>query len=231
MSQSVILKSNKYGINLILDNEVSFERLLLDIKSKFKEADNFFKGAKMALSFEGRALTQEEELKIVETISKNSSVSIVCIVDNDPEREQYIKKVIAAQEESAAANAGQFYKGTLRSGQLLESESSIVIVGDVNPGAKIVSLGNIVVLGSLKGNAYAGAGGNDTAFVAALDMDPMQIKIGDVIARSADGALWTAKGKKKKKVEVVVEPQVALVKDGNIYIEPITKEVLADINI
>ena len=226
MSQTVILKSNRYGINLILDDKVSFEQLLLDIKKKFKEADNFFKGAKMALSFEGRKLTQEEELKIVETITRNSSLSIVCILDNDLEKEQYIKNLIATQEESSDSNTGQFYKGTLRSGQLLESETSIVIVGDVNPGAKIVSLGNIVVLGSLKGNAYAGAGGNDAAFVAALEMDPMQIKIGDVIARSADGAMWTAKSKKKKKAEVVVEPQVALVKDGNIYIEPITKGLL-----
>ena len=83
-----------------------------------------------------------------------------------------------------------------------------------------------MVLGALKGNAYAGAGGNSMTFVAALNMDPVQIKIGDIIGRSADKAPW-AGGKKKKKTEpVIVEPQVAIVKDENIYIEPITKGLL-----
>lgn len=225
MSQTVILKSNKYGINLILDKDVAFEQLLTDIIAKFEEADSFFKGAKMALSFEGRKLSQEEEYRIVEAISSHSTVSIICIIDNDELREQKVKEVIEAQEEEAAIRNGQFYKGTLRSGQLLECETSIVILGDVNPGAKIISRGNIVVLGSLKGNAYAGAGGNSMAFVAALEMDPVQIKIGDVIGRSADRALWEG-GKKKKKTEPVIEPQVAIVKDDNIYIEPITKGLL-----
>lgn len=225
MSQTVILKSNKYGINLILDNDVSFEQLLSDIIDKFEEAESFFKDAKMALSFEGRDLTQEEEYRIVEAISNHSTVSIICIIDNDKVKEQLIKGMIEEQEEDTACRTGQFYKGTLRSGQFLECETSIVILGDVNPGAKVISRGNIVVLGSLKGNAYAGAGGNDAAFVAALEMDPVQIKIGDVIGRSADRALW-AGNKKKKKTEPVMEPQVAIVKDGNIYIEPITKGLL-----
>ena len=52
-----------------------------------------------------------------------------------------------------------FYKGNLRSGQVLESYSNITLIGDVNPGAKIISHGSIVILGSLKGNACAGAAG------------------------------------------------------------------------
>lgn len=225
MSQSVILKSNKYGINLILDQDVGFEQLLEDVIAKFKEADSFFKGAKMALSFEGRKLTEEEEYRIVQAISEHSSLSIVCIIDNDQLREQKIKEIMESKEDDNAISTGQFYKGTLRSGQLLECENSIIILGDVNPGAKIISKGNIVILGSLKGNAYAGAGGNTLAFVAALDMDPVQIKIGDVIGRSADRAMWEG-NKKKKKTAPVMEPQVAIVKDNNIYIEPITKGLL-----
>ncbi len=225
MSQSVILKSNKYGINLILDKDIGFEELLSDIIAKFQEADSFFKNAKMALSFEGRELTDEEQYRIAEAISTHSSVTILCIVDNDKLREQALKEIVEAKEEDEAIQTGQFYKGTLRSGQLLECETSIVILGDVHPGAKIISRGNIVVLGALKGNAYAGASGNSTAFVAALDMDPVQIKIGDVIGRSADRAMWSA-SKKKKKTEPVAEPQVAVVKDGNIYIEPITRGLL-----
>ena len=226
MSETVILKSNKYGINLILDGEISFDRLLDDIRTKFEDAERFFKGSKMALSFEGRKLTQEEELKIVETITNCSSLSIICIVENDEIKERMLKEIIDKQEQENAVQTGQFYKGTLRSGQMLECETSVIILGDVNPGAKVISRGNIVILGALKGNAYAGAGGNSMAFVAALYMDPVQIKIGDIIGRSADKAPWIG-GKKKKKTEpVAMEPQVAIVKDENIYIEPITKGLL-----
>jgi septum site-determining protein MinC len=228
MSQTVVLKSNKYGINLILDNNIGFDQLLNDIAKKFEEAESFFRNAKMALSFEGRQLSQEEEYRIVNAITQHSSVNIICIVDNDELREQKIKEIVEYQEDEQACKTGQFYKGTLRSGQILECETSIVILGDINPGAKIISGGNIVVLGALKGNAYAGASGNEQAFVAALFMDPVQIKIGDIIGRSADKAFWASRKKKKKK-EPVVDPQVAVVKDDNIYIEPITKGLINSI--
>ncbi|NLK77257.1 MAG: septum site-determining protein MinC [Clostridiales bacterium] len=227
MQQPVVLKSNKYGINLILNDHMEFKELLQCIIDKFKESEGFFKNAKMAISFEGRKLTQEEEFEIVEAITENSSVQIICILDNDQLKEELVRQKIEQFEEEQAGRTGEFYKGTLRSGQVLDCETSVVVIGDVNPGAKVISKGNIVILGALKGNAYAGANGNMQAFVAALDMDPVQIKIGDVIGRSADK---TAKDRKKKKQPVEpVEPQVAIVKDGNIYIEPITKGLLNSI--
>lgn len=227
MPKPVILKSNKYGINLILDDSMDFEELLKCILEKFKDAEGFFKNAKMAISFEGRELTQEEEFQIVETITDNTCVNIICILDNDVLREELIRQKIEQFEEEEAGKTGEFYKGTLRSGQVLDCESSIIILGDINPGAKVISKGNIVVLGALKGNAYAGANGNQQAFVAALDMDPIQVKIGDIIGRSADKVQF---GKKRgRKQEPQAEPQVAVVKNGNIYIEPITKGLLNNI--
>lgn len=227
MQQSVVLKSNKYGINLILNDDMEFKELLQCIIDKFKESESFFKNAKMAISFEGRKLTQEEEFQIVEAITENSSVQIICILDNDQLKEELVRQKIEQFEEEQAGKTGEFYKGTLRSGQVLDCETSVVVIGDVNPGAKVISKGNIVILGALKGNAYAGANGNEQAFVAALDMDPVQIKIGDVIGRSADK---TGNDRKKKKQHAEpVEPQVAIVKDGNIYIEPITKGLLNSI--
>ena len=155
MSQAVVIKSNKYGINLVLDKTMPFRELLVAIKEKFLESEKFFKDAKMAISFEGRELTQEEEYQIIETITENTSISIICIVDNDESHADLVKQQIDAYYDSVSGREGEFYRGTLRSGQVLESVSSVVIVGDVNPGAKIISQGNIVVLGALKGNAYA----------------------------------------------------------------------------
>ena len=206
---------------------MEFEELLKCIIDKFKESEGFFKNAKMAISFEGRKLTQEEEFKIVEAITENSSVHIICILDTDQLKEELVRRKIDQFEEEQAGKTGEFYKGTLRSGQVLDCETSVVVIGDVNPGAKVISKGNIVILGALKGNAYAGANGNEMAFVAALYMDPVQIKIGDIIGRSADKSAGDRK--KKKQQTPLMEPQVAIVKDSNIYIEPITKGLLNSI--
>lgn len=230
MSQnSVVIKSNKYGIAVILDAAVTYEQLLEDVKEKFMQSAKFFKNAQMAVSFEGRQLTLEQEQELVAIITQNSELDIVCIVDQDKEREMLFQKSFEEKLQEVQTQGGQFYKGTLRSGQCLEAESSIIVLGDVNPGANIISTGNIIVLGSLKGTVYAGGNGNISAFVVALDMDPMQIRIGDVIARSADKSeKKTKRLRLKKSAADTMEPQIAFVEDGNIYIEPINKGVLQD---
>ena len=110
----------------------------------------------------------------------------------------------------------------------MEAGSSIIILGDVNPGATVVSKGNVVVLGTLKGTIHAGAAGNEGAFVAALNMNPMQIRIADAIARAADDK---PDKKSRKAKETSTGPMIAYTEDGNIYMEPITKEVINDIRI
>ena len=229
MSQAVVIKSNKYGINLILDKDLPFAELLDAIIAKFRESEKFFKDAEVAISFEGRELNREEEYQIIEAITQQTSIKIICIVDNDEAHAQSVKNQIDAYCESVAGSDGEFYRGTLRSGQVLESVSSIVIVGDVNPGAKIISQGNIVVLGALNGNAYAGAAGDGSCFIVALDMDPIQIQIGNVLAKSPDKPQKTKKPRRRAKTPAAVEPQIAMAKGGNIYIEPITKGILNNI--
>ena len=225
--QPVIIKNNKYGLIVILDGDLEFEALQEKVAEKFRASAKFFGETQIAMCFQGRKLSQEEEMALVETITGNCRLQVISIVDEDETTEQAMKKAVETQAEREGLmdlQDGRFYKGTLRSGQVLESETSIIILGDVNPGARVISKGNVVMLGAMKGNAFVGAAGNESAFVAALSMDPMQIRIGDVIARSSD------KGQaKKKKTEDV--PKIAYVEDGNIYIEPITKDVLNDINL
>ncbi|MEI3177888.1 MAG: septum site-determining protein MinC [Lachnospiraceae bacterium] len=225
MSQPVVLKSNRYGINLIMDADMPFGQLEEAILEKFRESEKFFKNAKIAISFEGRRLSQEEEFSILDMIAKNTSIQVICVVDQDEMREQMYKEKIDSYYQDVADNTGEFYKGTLRSGQVLKCDTSIVIIGDVNPGAKIIAKGNIVILGSLKGNAYAGAAGDESCFVTALDMDPVQIKIGNVIGRSADRGPWEAIRNRHR----TMDPQIALVSKGNIMIEPITHGLLKKI--
>ncbi|MCI8372315.1 MAG: septum site-determining protein MinC [Lachnospiraceae bacterium] len=229
MSQSVVIKRNKYGMTVILDKEKEYDSLKKDVEEKFKQSAKFFNDAQVAVCFQGKELDQVQENELVQVITDNSELKVICIVDEDKERERLFKSAIDNKDTIDNVQGGQFYKGTLRSGQLLESDASIIILGDVNRGAKVVAAGNIIVLGMLKGTVYAGANGNANAFVVALDMDPMQIRVAEVRARKADE---TSKKSRKRfslhKPSSVVEPQIAYVQEDNIYIEPITREVLRD---
>ena len=221
MNNSVIIKGNKYGIIVVLSPELPFDDLLLEIADKFKESSKFFENAKMAISFEGRKLSNEEQREILNIIAENTEMHIVCVMENDTETEDAFKKTVEQKLLELNNNTGQFYKGILRSGASLEFETSVIIIGDVNHGARVVSKGNIIVLGALKGNAFAGATGNTNSFVVALDMNPTQIRIADTIARAPD----------KPVKQEVKEPKIAFLEDGNIYIEPLNKNILQDISL
>ena len=216
----VVIKGNKAGLRIVFDDQLPFEELLEKIKEKFHESADFLGNAQVALSFEGRELSENEEACILQCISENSHLDVVCLIDNDKEREEYFSRSLEEHLMQMNSNTGQFFKGNLRSGQVMEFDTSIVILGDVNVGAQVVSTGNVVVLGALKGTVYAGASGKQNCFVVALKMDPMQIRIGDVIARSSDD-----------KTEVPTEPQIAYLDDGAIYVDTLSRKNLADIHI
>ena len=220
-ASSVIIKGTKSGIILVLDDTMDFDSLKLQIAEKFHQSANFLGNATIALSFEGRSLTEEEQKQVLDIIHDNSNLNIVCIAETDPEKETLLGRSLEQRLMALTTNTGQFYKGNLRSGQVFECETSVIILGDVNPGAKVVSKGNIIVLGSLKGNAYAGAAGNDKAFIMALDMAPVHIKIADLFARPAE---------EKQKKNQIKEPMIVYVEDGNIYIEPFSRNVMNDIH-
>ena len=223
MNNSVVIKGNKYGIVVVMDDTVPFDELKENLLDKFKSAAKFFDKANMAVSFEGRKLSPKEERECLDIISENSDLNIVCVIDNDELREKYFKKAVEDKLEELSSHTGQFYKGTLRSGQMLESDSSLIILGDVNPGAKVIAKGNVIILGALKGNVYAGAGGNEDSFVVALFMAPIQIRIGYTIAISNDSA--------RKNKMLSKDAMIAFVEDGNIYIEKLDKDTLGDIRL
>ena len=224
MKNSVVIKGNKYGIIVMLDKNMPFDELKVEVANKFKESSEFLGDSSMGITFEGRFLQNDELKEILDIISNNSKLNILCVVDNDKEREEFFKKSINEHLNELSGNEGQFYRGTLRSGQVIESDGSIVILGDVNPGAKVISSGNVVILGSLKGTVYAGVTGDSSSFVVALEMQPMQIRIGDYIARASDDS------SKKKSKKTKPETKIAFVENGNIYIEALNKEVLNDIH-
>ncbi len=104
-----------------------------------------------------------------------------------------------------------FLQRTLRSGHKVHYPGHVVVLGDVNPGAEIVAGGNVIVWGRLRGMVHAGAGGQESAVVCALDLAPTQLRIATHIAVSPE-----RKGKPR--------PEAALIRDGQLVAEPWSPE-------
>lgn len=177
MKSSVVIKSNKSGMTVILAPEVPFEELLGDIAKKFEESARFWGSVQMTLTLAGRPLTPEQEFAIAGVIMDHSQIEIVCLVDLDINRIRRCEKALNEKLMELSSCTGQFYRGHLHKGESLESEASIVVIGDVEQGARITAKGNVIVLGELKGTVVAGAAGNEEAVIVALTMAPYQLKI------------------------------------------------------
>ena len=180
MNQKVVIKSNKYGLIVHMDPEAEYKQILEELRTSFTESAKFFKDASMAITFEGRVLTKPQEEEIIDLITDIAHIHIVCIFDKNENTERLYKSVVEECLEDLPRREGQFYRGTLKKRQVLETEKSIIILGDVEFGATVVSRGNIVVLGTIRGTVHAGAAGNKNAFVVALAMKPQMLKIAGV---------------------------------------------------
>ncbi len=158
---------------------------------------------------------------ITETLLKN--VKTVEPVSQETPKETNENNKVVFAENGDVTKVARFFKGNLRNGTILKDECSLIVLGDINPGGEIYSDGNIIILGSLKGKAFAGINGNQNAFVFALNMDPIQIRIADMIGRASDSDSKIGKNNDEH------EPKIALVKDNAIAIELVSRTVLNDI--
>lgn len=221
MKEAVIIKSFPNGIALHLNTDLPFEKLLEEIGYKFSEARNFFGSASLAMSIEGRKVTDAEEIMILETIRENSDLRIMCLVKREEEADQqYVKALAQTEQRAANEENGQFYRGNLKNRDVLETDNSVIMLGDVYPGSAIISAKNIIILGGLYGEAYAGGNGREGAFVAALEMKPERIKIGDF--------KYKPNSKQTRKIlQPKVLPKIAYVKNDRIILDTLTKDLLS----
>ena len=130
----------------------------------------------MALSFSGRELTRAEEDRVLAVIRENTQIEILCIIEPNDKNEMMYRSVVEQSLSDIYKKEGIFYKGTLRKRQILEAEESIVILGDVELGAKVIAKGSVIIIGTLYGSVCAGASGDTSAYVVALSMQPKYLQ-------------------------------------------------------
>lgn len=199
---NVTIKGNKDGLNVYI-NSGSFENIMNELICKIENAKDFFTGCDLYIVDKESLLTIEHYDRLKSSLKSKFNINLF-----NPETDNLIErndKMLLGIYEGRT----RFYKTTIRSGQKINYNGNVVVIGDVNSGAEVSATGNIVVLGVLRGIAHAGSNGNKKAFVAAYMLKPSQLRIADIITRSPDNGI------EKPKM-----PEIAKIKDDTIVIEP-----------
>ena len=172
---SIILKKDYIVIKIAEDAEQ--RKIISALNKKLPELKKLYKDEKTPIKIVGKVLKNKEIDEIQELIKQNIDVDL----EFDMPKSLGLSSITRTFKQEIAISETKFHRGSLRSGQRLETEGSIVILGDVNSGAEVIASDNIVVLGNLRGLAHAGAKGNKKAIIAAGNLDTVQIRISNIV--------------------------------------------------
>ena len=172
---SINLRKNEIIIKIAEDAEQ--REIIYDLRKKLPELKKLYKDEKTPIKVTGKVMKNKEIDEIQNLIKGQIDVEI----DFDMPKTLGLSGIKKAFDREIATSETKFHKGSLRSGQRLETEGSIVVIGDVNSGAEVVASDNIIVLGNLRGLAHAGAKGNKQAIIAAGLLDTVQIRISNIV--------------------------------------------------
>lgn len=230
--REVTIKGIRQGILLVLPEEGEWEAVSAELETKLAAASGLTRGSKAQLDFGDRPVTPEQLKALASRLAEQHEVELTALVGphtkpvadacglsvaeapapkpkSEPAAEQ--SRVVAPAQPEGPANNALYLRQTLRSGQSIRHDGAIIICGDVNPGAEVIATGDIMVFGTLRGVAHAGATGNEDAQIIAMNLRPTQIRIAGYIARSPDAAGASASR----------YPEVARVQGSEIHIVPL----------
>lgn len=198
------------------DPEFSFSDIESDLIEKLYKSKNFFVGKPIVLDIKDRIFNYDECLRLKEILVDKFNLTISYARTNSPETIRNVEEVgwsveTLIQKEDYDTRT-VIVRRTIRTGQKLKYEGNLVLVGDVNPGGEIIADGDIIVFGKLRGIAHAGANGNRSATITAIELNPLQIKIADLIKYAPDSGFKPADA-----------PEIAMIKEGEIIIDFVDK--------
>lgn len=177
MRSSVKLNITNENIIIKLNEEATQAEIVESLKNKVAQLKELYKDAKTPILITGKVINESEKLELKNIIKEKIDVK----VSFDIPQELGLHGIKKSFSQDIESSQTKFYRGAVRSGQRIEYEGSIVVLGDVNGGAEIIAGDNVVVLGILRGLAHAGARGNKKAIVSAAAIDCKQIRIADII--------------------------------------------------
>ena len=219
---TVTIKGVKEGLLIALDEAAEWQVITQSLATRLDEQPAFFSGARVVLDVGSRPV-RKDEMSSIKALFDRRGMQLVSVTSGS---DTTLESAGALDIRAVPVNGlpqpgldtvpfnpeeegtpGVMIRRTLRSGRMVYSAGHALIVGDVNPGAEVVAVGDIIIWGRLRGNVHAGAEGDLSATVCALDMTPNQLRIADLIAVSP------ADKRHKPK------PEIALIRDGRIMVE------------
>lgn len=177
MKNCVSINLKKDEIIIKISENAEQTEIIENLKKKLPELKKLYKDAKTPIKITGKVLKNKEIDQIQAMIKDKIDVDI----EFDTPKTLGLHSIKKTYKKNIAVSETTFHRGSLRSGQKLEAEGSIVIIGDVNSGAEVVASDNIIILGNLRGLAHAGAKGNKQAIIAAGFVDTVQIRIANIV--------------------------------------------------
>ena len=203
MKNCINVSQKKDLVIIKIQEDADFEDIVKQMKRKVIQLKKLFKDEKVPIEVVGKVM-KNREIEIIEKIIRSQ---LDVDLDFDMPRELGLSNIRRTFATDIAKSETKFHRGSLRSGQKVEADGSIVILGDVNSGAEVIAAENIVVLGALRGLAHAGANGNKEAIIAAGRLDTAQMRISNIVKEF------------DREEEPFRKLTYAYVKDGKIIIE------------
>jgi septum site-determining protein MinC len=183
--ESCISINTKQGKVIIkIAEDALQEEIMVDLKKKLKELKKLYKDDDTPILVSGKVLKNKEMEQIQNLIKSIIDTKI----DFDSPKILGLHGIKKTFNKDIATSETKFHRGSLRSGQRVEFEGSLVILGDVNAGAEVIAGENVVVVGILRGLAHAGAKGNKEAIIAAASIEAPQLRIANIVKERAINA-------------------------------------------
>ncbi|SDQ46320.1 septum site-determining protein MinC [Virgibacillus subterraneus] len=178
--QMIIIKGTKDGLTLFIEDQASFEEVMDELSDKLAENNPSHDEPVVSVTVKlgNRYLNDKQKKQLSDLIGNKNRFSIQSFDSEVIRRDE----AITWKEDSEIKSINRI----VRSGQVLEVVGDLLLIGDVNPGGKVVTTGNIFIMGSLRGIAHAGLNGDRDAVIAASYMKPSQLRIADYISRAPD---------------------------------------------
>lgn len=177
MKDNIFIYLKRNEIIIKIPEDLEQKQIINSLIKKLPELKNLYKNEKTPIKVVGKILKNKEIDEIQSLIKEKIDVNI----DFDMPKTLGLSSITRTFKQEVAISETKFHRGSLRSGQKIEVEGSIVIIGDVNSGAEVIASDNIVVMGKLRGLAHAGAKGNKNAIIVAGVLDTVQIRISNVV--------------------------------------------------
>lgn len=177
MRNPVGISMKKDEIVIRISEKATHDETIECLNKKIPALKKLYKTEKTPIFVTGKVLKNKE----IEEVKKIITDEIDVDVTFDSPKVLGLYGIKRAFEKEIETSETKFYKGSLRSGQKVEFEGSLVILGDLNGGAEAIAGENIVVLGILRGLAHAGAKGNKKAIVAANKIECPQLRISNIV--------------------------------------------------